>query len=489
MNTEIKSLEPKELWSFFADFNDVPRPSKKEHRAIEFAKNFGLSLGLETIVDEIGNVIIKKKATPGMEDRVPVIMQAHLDMVAQKNSDVDFDFDTQGINMVIDGDWVKAKGTTLGADNGIGVSAIMAVFASKTIQHPDLEALFTMDEETGMTGAQELKSGLLNGKIMLNLDSEEDDEMTIGCAGGVDVLVEGKYKEKEMEGDITSYELFVSGLAGGHSGIDIHLYKGNANKIMNRLLLKFNNKLKIGVNSIEGGSLRNAIPRESKCIFTIKSDKKEKMFNIFEKVKNELLKEYKTKEANLKIEIKETGTHKTVLIGKKLKKTLYALQSGWNGVFRMSPDVEGLVQTSTNMARVFIKEGKITVDNLTRSSIESEKFELARTIESTFKLAGFKVKFEGSYPGWQPDVKAAINSSMIEVYKKNFGAEPKISACHAGLECGLIKEKYPDVDMISFGPNIRNPHSPDERVQISSVQKFWKLLIDTLLNIPKKTVA
>ncbi|MBK7095429.1 MAG: aminoacyl-histidine dipeptidase [Saprospiraceae bacterium] len=486
MNNQIKTLEPKELWNYFAELNAIPRPSKKEHRAIEFAKNFGLSLGLETIVDEIGNVIIKKKATPGMEDRVPVIMQAHLDMVAQKNSDVDFDFDTQGIEMIIDGDWVKAKGTTLGADNGIGVSAIMAVFASDNIKHPDIEALFTMDEETGMTGAQELKEGLLNGKIMLNLDSEEDDEMTIGCAGGVDVLVEGKYKEKEMEGEIKSFEIFVSGLAGGHSGIDIHLYKGNANKIMNRILLRLSNKIGFGLKSVEGGSLRNAIPRESRSVISIKADKESKMFELIDSEKRNIISEYKTKEANLKIEVKEVEAEKKVFKGKKLKKTLDAIQAGWNGVFRMSPDVEGLTQTSTNMARIVIKEGKVNIDNLTRSSIESEKFELARTIKSAFKLVGYKVKFEGSYPGWQPDVTAAINTSMKEVYKKNFGSEPHITACHAGLECGLIKEKYPDVDMISFGPNIRNPHSPDERVQISSVQKFWKLLIDTLGTIPKR---
>jgi dipeptidase D len=486
MNNQIKTLEPKELWNYFAELNSIPRPSKREHRAIEFAKNFGLSLGLETIVDEIGNVIIKKKATPGMEDRVPVIMQAHLDMVAQKNSDVDFDFDTQGIEMIIDGDWVKAKGTTLGADNGIGVSAIMAVFASDTIKHPDIEALFTMDEETGMTGAQELKAGLLNGKIMLNLDSEEDDEMTIGCAGGVDVLVEGNYKEKEMEGEIKSFEIFVSGLAGGHSGIDIHLYKGNANKIMNRILLRLSNKIGIGLKSVEGGSLRNAIPRESRSIISIKADKESKMFELIESEKSNIISEYKTKEANLKIEVKEVAVEKKVFKGKKLKKTLDAIQAGWNGVFRMSPDVEGLTQTSTNMARISIKDEKVSIENLTRSSIESEKFELARTLKSTFKLVGYKVKFEGSYPGWKPDVTAAINTSMKEVYKKNFGSEPHITACHAGLECGLIKEKYPDVDMISFGPNIRNPHSPDERVQISSVQKFWKLLIDTLGTIPKR---
>lgn len=486
MNDQIKKLEPKELWSNFVDLNAIPRPSKKEQKVIEFAKNFGLALGLETIVEEIGNVIIKKPATPGMEDRVPVILQSHLDMVAQKNSDVDFDFETQGINMFIDGDWVKAKGTTLGADNGIGASAIMALLASKTLKHPALEALFTIDEETGMTGAQELKSGILNGKIMLNLDSEEDDEMTIGCAGGVDVLVSGKYKEKEFEGKVKSYQLFVSGLAGGHSGIDIHLYKGNANKIANRILLKLNDEIKIGVKEVEGGSLRNAIPRESKSIFTIDEKNESKIKELFDNERKDLLNEYKSKESNLKIELNEVESEKKVLKGKKLKKVLKAIHSGWNGVFRMSPDVEGLVQTSTNMARVVIRDGKISVDNLTRSSVESEKFELANVLKSVFNLAGLKVEFEGSYPGWAPDVHAAINSSMIEVYKKNFGSEPHVTACHAGLECGLIKEKYPDVDMISFGPNIKNPHSPDERVQISSVQKFWKLLLDTLENFPKK---
>ena len=483
---QIKKLQPVAIWKNFVELNSIPRPSKKEEKVIEFVRNFGESLNLNTLVDEAGNVIIRKPATKGMENRVPVILQAHLDMVAQKNSDVDFDFDTQGINMYIDGDWVKARGTTLGADNGIGVSSIMAILESTEISHPDIEALFTIDEETGMTGAIKLQRGILNGKIMLNLDSEDDDEMTIGCAGGIDVTATKKYKEKRMKDDVESLELNISGLAGGHSGMDIHLYKGNANKIMNRILWVLNNEVGIGVKYVDGGGLRNAIPRESKSVFSYKLENKSKIIEILEKEKTDIINEYKTKEAGLKIGYRSIESEVLVLKGKKLTNILNAIYSCWNGVYRMSPDVEGLTQTSTNMARVLIKGGMMKVENLTRSSIESEKMDLANNIRSTFENIKAEVVFSGSYPGWQPDVLAKINSTMKEMYKKNFGEEPHITACHAGLECGLIKEKYPDCDMISFGPNIRNPHSPDERVQVSSVEKFWKLLVDTLGNIPEK---
>ncbi|MEZ4908485.1 MAG: aminoacyl-histidine dipeptidase [Saprospiraceae bacterium] len=484
MNKEIKKLQPELIWKNFVNLNAIPRPSKKEEKVIIFAKEFGESLNLETIVDDAGNVIIRKPATAGMENRVPVILQAHLDMVAQKNSEVDFNFDTEGINMYIDGDWVKAKGTTLGADNGIGVSSILSVLESKDIAHPDLEALFTIDEETGMTGAIKLQPGILNGKIMLNLDSEDDEEMTIGCAGGVDVTVTDSYKEKELKGDIESLEIKVSGLAGGHSGMDIHLYKGNANKMMNRILWTLNQEFKIGVKYIDGGGLRNAIPRESKSVISFLQKDKFKLLETLNSVVTDITNEYKTKEKDLKISYKTVDAQSNVLKGKKLTKILNAVYSCWNGIYRMSPDVEGLTQTSTNLARVLVKDGAVLIENLTRSSVESEKLDLANNIKSTFENIGAKVTFAGSYPGWQPDVTAKINNVMRDMYKKNFGSEPHITACHAGLECGLIKEKYVDCDMISFGPNIRNPHSPDERVQISSVQKFWKLLIDTLANIP-----
>jgi dipeptidase D len=484
MNEEIKNLEPKKLWSIFTDLNAIPRPSKRERKAIEFVKNFGEKLGLETIVDEIGNVIIKKPATPGMENKTPVILQGHVDMVPQKNSGVDHDFDKDGIKMLIDGDWVTADGTTLGADNGIGVSAILAILASDDIPHPPLEGLFTMDEETGMTGAQELKPGLLDGKILLNLDSEDDDEMTIGCAGGIDIVVSSTYQEDNVEEEDIAFEIFVSGLTGGHSGMDIHLYRGNANKIMNRILWRLFKDYNIGIHSIDGGGLRNAIPRESKSIITVDKKLGDDVERKIRELRDEIYNEYKTTDPEINIDIIMVDAPKYMMKGKYVFDLLNSVYACWNGVYRMSPDVEGLTQTSNNLARIIVKNGELKIENLARSSVESEKMDLASTIRSAFSLAGYNIKFEGGYPGWQPDVKASINQVMKDIYKKNFGEEPNITACHAGLECGLIKEKYPNTEMISFGPNIRGPHSPDEKVQISSVQKFWKLLLDTLKSIP-----
>ncbi len=485
MNDKVRELNPKGLWNNFVNLSAVPRPSKREGKAIEFVRKFGEDLGLKTIKDEVGNVIIKKPASKGMENRTPIILQAHVDMVPQKNNDVIFDFDKDGIKMLIDGDWVTADGTTLGADNGIGLSAILTILESKDIVHPPLEALITMDEETGMTGAQELKPGLLSGKILLNLDSEDDDEMTIGCAGGVDILVSGTYVEDNIEDDEVALELFISGLTGGHSGMDINLYRGNANKLMNRILLACYNEFKIAVSSINGGGLRNAIPRESKAIIIVKEDRVEDLKKLVDKFTKDILIEYKTTDPDLKIALSATNVPDYAIRNEELAKILNSIEVCWNGVFRMSPDVKGLTQTSNNLARVLLKDGKIKIENLTRSSIESEKMELAQTIKSAFVLSYCDVKFEGGYPGWMPDVTAKINDVMKKIYKDNFGEEPHITACHAGLECGLIKEKYSDVDMISFGPNIRGPHSPDEKVQISSVQKFWTLLLDTLKNIPE----
>lgn len=486
MSELLLNLEPKEIWKNFKNLNAIPRPSKKEEKVVEFMRSFGTSLNLETLVDEVGNVIIRKPATKGMENSVPVILQSHLDMVAQKNNDVIFDFEKEGIKMKVDGDWVKAEGTTLGADNGIGVSSIMALLESKDIPHPDIEGLFTIDEETGMTGAIKLEAGVLKGKIMLNLDSERDDEMTIGCAGGVDVLASMNYKERDFNGDVSGCEINVKGLAGGHSGIDIHLYKANSNKLLIRIINKILESYKIGLNFFDGGGLRNAIPRESCCKIVFKEENQENIFNIIGNEIELIISEFISKEPNIHIDYKSCDAEKKCLKGKKLKKIMQAMQVCWNGVYRMSPDVEGLVQTSTNMARVLIKDGSAKIENLTRSSVESEKIHLAEVIRNSFELAGAKVVFLGSYPGWKPDVSAKINTTMTEVYLKNFGIVPHITACHAGLECGLIKEKYGDVDMISFGPNIFYPHSPDEKVQISSVQKFWKLLLDTLKNIPEK---
>lgn len=482
MSAEVRAIEPTILWNHFADLNEVPRPSKKEERVIRFMKEFGENLGLETIVDHIGNVIIKKPATAGMEDRTPIIMQSHLDMVTQKNADTDFDFDTQGIKMYIDNDWVKADGTTLGADNGIGVATIMAVLSSTDIQHPPLEALFTIDEETGMTGAMELKGGMLEGKIMLNLDSEDDTELTIGCAGGIDLTVNNRYQEVAPKPG-TTYSISVTGLNGGHSGMDIHKGLGNANKIMNRILSVAQKSCGLQINKVEGGSLRNAIPRESFAVVHVPAGNESKFEELVASQSSILKNEHASTDTELEIELSKTDAVEKVMDAASQEAILRAIYACPNGIYRMSPDVEGLVQTSNNLARVNIQNGEIEVLCLTRSSVDSEKMDEAQAIEACFSLTGANVTMAGSYPGWAPAPKAAINGTMTEMYKKVYGVDPHIAACHAGLECGIIKENYQDVDMISFGPNIRGAHSPDERVQISSVAKFWVLVKATLAGI------
>ena len=484
---EITDLEPKALWKNFTELNSVPRPSKKEERVIEFVKSFGEGLGLKTSVDEIGNVIIVKKATPGLEDRVPVVLQSHLDMVHQKNADTDFDFDKEGIHMMLDGDWVKAEGTTLGADNGIGVAAIMGILASDNIPHPDIEALFTIDEETGMTGASGLSRNALHGKILLNLDTEDDMELTIGCAGGIDIMVDGSYKELDRPADQDrARSIKVHGLTGGHSGMDIHLGRGNSNKILNRILASIIDMDGLSLASIDSGGLRNAIPREGQVVITYRSDLEEKINAALRVVVEELKHEFSKTDPNFQLTLTDCELPDRVAdpsSASDFSKAIYACQ---NGIFRMSPDMEGLVQTSNNLARMLVKEGKFNVQCLTRSSVDSEKMELARTIRAAFELMSANVVFSGSYPGWTPVPEAGIVSIMGQLYKKKFGKEALVNACHAGLECGIIGSKYPGMEMISFGPNIRGAHSPDEKVQVSSVQKFWSLLLDTLLLIPSK---
>jgi dipeptidase D len=482
MSAEVRALEPKVLWNHFSDLNEVPRPSKKEERVIQFMKEFGENLGLETIVDHIGNVIVKKPATAGMEDRTPIIMQSHLDMVTQKNSDTNFDFDTEGIKMYVDNDWVKADGTTLGADNGIGVATIMAVLSSNSIPHPPLEALFTIDEETGMTGAMELKGGMLKGKIMLNLDSEDDTEITIGCAGGIDVTVTNTYEQVSPTAG-SSYNIAVRGLSGGHSGMDIHKGLGNANKIMNRMLYVAQKACGMQLAKVEGGSLRNAIPRESFAIVHVPAGNEAAFETLMNEQISTIKQEYQTTDSDLDISFEKTETVSQVMGTASQHSIVNGIYACPNGIYRMSPDVDGLTQTSNNVARVNIQNGSIEVLCLTRSSVDSEKMDEAQAIEACFTLTGADVNFAGSYPGWAPMPKAAINGTMTEMYKQVYGVDPIISACHAGLECGIIKENYQNVDMISFGPNIRGAHSPDERVQVSSVAKFWVLVKATLAGI------
>ncbi|MCB0468597.1 MAG: beta-Ala-His dipeptidase, partial [Aequorivita sp.] len=405
MNEAIRNLKPKALWNKFADLNAVPRPSKKEERVIAFMKDFGKSLGLETMEDEVGNVIIRKPATRGMEDRKVVVLQSHLDMVHQKNNDTDFNFDTQGIEMYVDGDWVRAKGTTLGADNGLGVATIMAILESNEIEHPAIEALFTIDEETGMTGAKGLKGGLLKGDILLNLDTEEDDEIGVGCAGGVDVTATGTYSEMDAPKNAIAYTIKVKGLNGGHSGMDIIKGLGNANKLMNRLLFVTKDFMQLA--KLEGGSLRNAIPRESVAHVVVSSE--EKFLAAFEKMKRDILLEYKSLESKLSITAEKSNeTFNKVMTDKDQENFLNAMNAAHNGVYRMSPDIEALVETSNNISKVTVDKGNIKIENLTRSSVESSKEVLANALTSTFELAGYEVKLAGDYPGWAPNMDSAI---------------------------------------------------------------------------------
>ncbi|WP_374172265.1 aminoacyl-histidine dipeptidase [Flavobacterium tructae] len=486
MSQEIRNLEPKALWNKFADLNAVPRPSKKEERVIEFMKDFGNSLGLETFEDEIRNVIIRKPATPGMENRKAIVMQGHLDMVHQKNADTVFDFDTQGIDMYVDGDWVRARGTTLGADNGLGVATIMAILESKDIPHPAIEALFTIDEETGMTGALNLKGGILQGQILLNLDTEEDDEIDIGCAGGIDVTATRAYNEEEVPEGSVGHIITVKGLNGGHSGMDINKGLGNANKIMNRLLFDAFENFGLQVAEINGGSLRNAIPRESVAKVIISEMFDEAYIFDMQEIINDIKAEYKTTEPNLSIEIVKCDLPEKVMdlgVQEGIIRSIYAAH---NGVYRMSADMEDLVETSNNIARVIVKDGEITIGCLTRSSVETSKFDLANALRSAFELVGCEVELSGSYPGWTPNVNSEILDTLVGIYEKQNNEKPKVVACHAGLECGILGTNYPDMDMISFGPTIHGAHSPDERASISSAQKYWKFVLEILSNIPVK---
>tara|TARA_B100001093_G_scaffold453792_1_gene462683 strand:+ start:3178 stop:4623 length:1446 start_codon:yes stop_codon:yes gene_type:complete len=477
----VRDLAPKEVWNFFEDLNAVPRPSKKEERVIAFIKAFGEDLKLPTYVDSVGNVIIKKPATTGMEKRKTVILQSHLDMVHQKNADTDFDFLNQGIQSYVDGDWVTAKGTTLGADNGMGVATIMALLASDSIDHPSLEALFTIDEETGMTGAFELERGILDGEILLNLDTEDDDEYSIGCAGGIDTNSFKKYDLVSISNGI-AFEIIVKGLKGGHSGMDIHLERGNANKIMNRLLSAALNH-DLHIIEIDGGSLRNAIPRESVAQVVVNDESfLENLDELVADIKNE----YAVTEPDLNIEVNSIAIPNSGLSFGNSKEVVDSIYSLFNGVYKMSQTIPGLVETSSSLARVILKDGDFTTQSLQRSSVDSSKFDVAKTIGSAFLNIGAEVEHTGSYPGWAPNPSSEILELMVPLYKEMFNADPKVQACHAGLECGILNERYPGLDMISFGPTIKNPHSPDEKVHINSVAKFWKLLLEVLKRIPHR---
>ena len=484
--SSIRDLEPKQVWKYFHEITQIPRPSKFEQGMIKYLKEFGKQHNLETTVDKVGNVIIRKPATKGMENRKGVIFQTHLDMVPQKNSDKKHDFEKDPIETIVDGEWVRANGTTLGADNGIGVASTMAVLASKDIQHGPLEALFTIDEETGMTGVFGLKKGLLKGDILMNLDSEDEGELYVGCAGGVDVNVTKSYKQEKAPEGMVAYKVVAKGLKGGHSGVDIALGRANSNKIMFRFLMQAESDYAIRLAEAAGGDLRNAIPRESYSVLFV-PENKTKEFEKFVKGYEKMYQaEFSETEPDLKFTCSKTEPPKKVMKKEEQYKIIRALFACPNGVQRMSQAMKGLVETSNNLAIVRCINGKFEAYNLTRSSVDSSKEATAWKIAGVFHLIGADVTLTGTYPGWKPDMKSPILQTMSDVYKKMFGNVPEKKAIHAGLECGLIGGVYPNLDMISFGPTIRYPHSPDEKVNIASVVKFWDFLVGTLKAIPVK---
>ncbi len=479
----LQHLEPKALWDHFSALNAIPRASKKEEQVIQFMLDFGASLQLPTTKDAVGNVIIKKPASPGMENRPTLVLQSHLDMVHQKNADTVFDFATQGIDMFVDGDWVRAKGTTLGADNGIGVATIMALLSATDIAHPALEALFTIDEETGMTGAMGLEGGQLKGNILLNLDTEDDRELCIGCAGGIDVSGTGSYNSQEIPTHWKNFTLTLNGLTGGHSGMDIHLGRGNANKLLARTLKSIQKNIPFKLIAFDGGGLRNAIPREAFCHIAVQEQHVSLLENLANNLARVFTVEHLLTDPQLMLSIKPAASFDTAMSDDFAKALINALYTIPNGIYRMTPGIEGLVQTSNNLARVLVQTETYEIHCLCRSSVDSEKLDLAEVIMSAMDPLNGNTHTKGSYPGWAPLPNSSIVQLMRKQYEDLFGEKPHVNAVHAGLECGILGINYPNMQMISFGPNIRGAHSPDECVQISSVQKFWKYLLAVIANI------
>ncbi len=481
---KIKDLEPKAIWNYFDDVTKIPRPSKKEEKIIKYLINFAKEHKLEAETDKAGNVIIRKPAYLGKENVKSVVMQSHSDIVCEKNSDVEHDFENDPIQTFIDGDWVKAKGTTLGGDDGIGIAASLAILADKNIKHGPLEALFTADEETGMSGAFGLQKGFMKSKILINLDSEDEGELFIGCAGGIDTVAIFDYKRKKVPINSVAYKVSVAGLKGGHSGDEIHKGLGNSNKILNRILLNAQLKYKIRLSNFDGGNLRNAIPREAYAIITVSENNTEGLEKFIDNIANTIKNELLQTEPNIKISYHKTDLPEFVINSSVQKKLFNAIYASWHGVYYMSIDMPGLVETSTNLASVkFKNNNKIIIETSQRSSVESAKYDIAQTVASCFELAGAKVKHGDGYPGWKPNTNSEILKITQKSYKKLFSQEPIVRAIHAGLECGLFLVKYPGTDMISFGPTIRGAHSPDERMNIPTVKKFWELLVDVLENI------
>lgn len=478
----MKNLQPQGLWSNFYSLTQIPRPSGKKEEIGAFLANYGRSLGLETIVDEIGNVIIRKPAYPGYENHPGVILQGHMDMVPQKNSDKVFDFEKDPIVAYIEDnkEWVTADGTTLGADNGMGVATAMAILADKSVVHGPLEAFFTVDEETGMYGAFALKGGLLQGKYLLNLDSESEGELYVGCAGGVDTTATFSYEPVETEENDICLRIALKGCKGGHSGCDINLQRANAIKLLTRVLKDAVATQSARLVSIEGGSLRNAIPREAFATVTIMPEAYDDMMNLIAEYEDLFIREFDGIEDNISLTAEEIECPKTCLPEEVQDFLIHALTTCPHGVYRVIPEMPDIVETSNNLAMIQTEPDKVVVYCLTRSSVESRKEELQSMIQSCFAIAGAEVEFSGSYPGWKPNLKSELLAKMKETYVKEFGSEPRIVIIHAGLECGIIGRNYPDMQMISFGPTIEHPHSPDERVNIATVQKFYQYVLATL---------
>ncbi len=482
--SDIRNLEPKKLWSLFHEITQIPHPSKKEKKIIEFVAEFGKRHNLETIVDKVGNVIIRKPATKGLENRKGVILQSHLDMVPQKNSDKIHDFEKDPIQTLIDGEWVKANGTTLGSDNGIGVAATLAILASTDIPHGPLEALFTIDEETGMTGVNGLEKGILKGDILMNLDSEDEGELYVGCAGGIDVSAKKTYSEEVAPKGMVAFKINVKGLKGGHSGVDIALGRANSNKLMFRFLMQAESDFGIRLSEVSGGDLRNAIPRESNAELLVPEIKTVDFQSFVSGYEKMYRAEFLETEPDLKFFAEKIPTPGKVMNQADQYRIIRAVFICPNGVVRMSQAMKGLVETSNNLAIIRCRGGLFEAHNLTRSSVDSAKEATAWRIAAAFQLINADVKVEGGYPGWKPNVNSPILKAASGVYKEMFGKVPEIKAIHAGLECGILGGVYPNLDMISFGPTIRFPHSPDEKVNIESVAKFYKFLCGNLKSVP-----
>ncbi len=478
---EVKDLKPELIWKCFDEITKIPRPSCHEEQIRDFLLKFASDHDVAVRTDKVGNVVMSKPATPGHENAPTIILQSHMDMVAEKNNDTEHDFLKDPIATYVDGDWVKAKGTTLGADNGIGMAAAMAVMIDKTLVHGPVEALFTVNEEIGLEGAQNLGKDMITGSMLLNLDSEDDGEIFVGCAGGIDTTATFTYRRSFTPENFKYMRVSVNGLLGGHSGSDINLGRANANKLIARFIWECSQSWDITVCSFEGGNLRNAIPREAYAVFGIHSDHKEALMHHLNKYAAEIRNEYDGIEPSMDFRIEETERPEYCLDSATSIALIRAIYSAPHGVYSMSRDIEGLVETSTNLASVkHVGEDKIVVTTSQRSSVESRKNDMAGQVEAHFQLAGAEVTHSDGYPGWAPNMNSAIMKITADAYEELFGVKPAIKAIHAGLECGLFLSKYPRLDMVSFGPTMTGVHSPDEKLNIPTVEKFWRHLCRVL---------